>query len=226
MRLRSLTQTHHSLWRSSQDFSRSSWTDQERPIPSIFSTMKHFLGIGTKQTMSDIVFRRAQCRFALGEEAPEAMVGCRVTPFHRLGRRRFRQWVLRNTQSEFRTTPVNSRHTTGLAEIPALASGGRGGREVGGLDGRPNQREMERRRKVCRGQLGQRKTPNLASKPCDILSRHGEGVCVWTVAKESRGGRFFSGTPKSCGWAVWSRGVSAAALVAVDYFILARTFGK
>lgn len=152
--------------------------------------------------MSDIIFRRAQCRFALGEESPEAMVRCRMAPFHRFGRRRFRQWVLRNTQSELRTTPVNSRHTTGLAEIPALASGGRGGREIGGLDGGSNQGEMEGRRKVRRGQIGQRKTSNLTSKPCDVLSRHSEGVCVWTVAKGSRGGRFFSGTSKSCGWTV------------------------
>lgn len=31
IRLRSFTQTHHRAWRSSQDFSRSSWIDHERP---------------------------------------------------------------------------------------------------------------------------------------------------------------------------------------------------
>lgn len=37
---------------------------------------------------------------------------------------------------------------------------------------------MEGRRKVRRGQFGQRKTPNLASKPCDESTGHRDGVSV------------------------------------------------
>jgi len=37
---------------------------------------------------------------------------------------------------------------------------------------------MERRRKVRRGQFGQRKGPNLASKPCDGLTGHRDSASV------------------------------------------------
>lgn len=85
--------------------------------------------------MSGIVFRRAQCLFALGEETPQSMVGCRVTAFQRFGRHRLRQWVFRHAQFKLGTASVDGRDSAGLAEIPAMASDNRGGREVGGLDG-------------------------------------------------------------------------------------------
>lgn len=85
--------------------------------------------------MSGIVFRRAQCLSTLGEETPQSMVRCRVTAFQRVGRHGFRQGIFRHTQFKLGATSVNGRDAAGLAEIPAMASGNRGGREVGGLDG-------------------------------------------------------------------------------------------
>lgn len=85
--------------------------------------------------MSVIIFRRAQCLFALGEETPQSMVGCRVTVFQRFGRDSLRQWVLRHAQFKLGTASVDGRDTAGLAEIPTMTSDNRSGREVGGLDG-------------------------------------------------------------------------------------------
>lgn len=99
--------------------------------------------------MSIIVLRRAQCFFVPGEEAPESMVGGRMAPLHLFGRHRLRQWVLRCSQFELWTGPVNGRYAARLAEIAAGRN--RGGREVGRLGGGPDQGEMEGRRKVWGG---------------------------------------------------------------------------
>ena len=146
--------------------------------------------------MSSIVLRCTQCFFALGEEAPKPVVGGRVTLFHGFGSRRLGQWVFRSPQFILGTTAVNGRHAARLAEIPAMASSDRGRREVGGLDGWPDQGEMERWRKIRRGQFGQRKTPKLASEPCDRLTMHRDGVPVGTVVNGTLGGSSFSGDSK------------------------------
>lgn len=146
--------------------------------------------------MSSIVLRCTQCFLAFGEEAPKSMVGSRMTLFHGFGSRRLRQWVFRSTQLELGAAAVNGRHAAGLAEIPAMASSNGGGREVGGLGGCPDQGEMERRRKVRRGQFGQRKTPKLASEACDRLTMHCDGVSVGSVVNGTLGGSSFSGDSK------------------------------
>lgn len=72
---------------------------------------------------------------------------------------------------------MNGRYAAGLAKI--AASRNRGRREVGRLGGGPDQGEMEGRRKVWRGQFGERKASKLASESCDRLAMHRDGrVCL------------------------------------------------
>jgi hypothetical protein len=119
------------------------------------------------------------------EEAPKSMVRGRIAFLKRLGRNRRGQWVFRHSKSEPGSGTVNSGYTTRLVQITVLGVilGGRcGGRKVRALDRQPVQGEMERGRKVWRGQFRQRERPGLANQSRNRLTVHGghNGGLVWT----------------------------------------------
>lgn len=117
--LRSFTHTHHRQWRSSQDFSRSSCTDQGRPV--LQSVKPNDVSKSRCLTMRYVIFRCAQRLSIWGEEFPETVIRCLLPrwSFHRLG-----QWILRDSQGKFRPCSVNRRDTAFFAEITTASSGG------------------------------------------------------------------------------------------------------
>lgn len=203
MRLRSLTQAHHSLWRSSQLFSRSSWMAHGRPgftISAIHGKQSNGRGKGRNcHTELHVKFRHTQCLARRWEESPESVVGGFGSQLHVFGRHGLGQWVLRYTQLESWAGAVDSRDAASSVQVASTPPGDGSRGEARGLYGGSSHREMERWCQIGRRQF-RHKAP-ISGQTSDGRPMHGG---YWRRGR-SWGCRslFFSGSKESDHVGVW-----------------------